>query len=166
MPTKFPLIKRPKGAVTYEHTLAERFPGDVFMGASERNLYVDQYDEICLCAYYNIRIPGKYEFIPEYHFYRTKSRMCLDLYWNLGHLEDESGIIEEYHSLEEAKDSDYYQDFCDLKANIDKWIRDKKERHEEFSRKYPGGFGASHSKELHESYDEETKQYVQLYLRG
>ena len=92
--------------------------------------------------------------------------MCLDLYWNLGHLEDESEIIEEYHSLEEAKDSDYYQDFCDLKANIDKWIRDKKERYEEFSREYPGGLGGSHSKDLYESYDKETNQYVQLYLRG
>ena len=57
-----PLIEKPVGDVTYEQCLAVRFYGDVYMGTAQRNYYVDRYQEICLCAHYNRRILGKYEF--------------------------------------------------------------------------------------------------------
>ena len=122
-----PLIKKEIGGITYEHSLAERFYGDVFIGTAERNYYIDQYHELCLCAFYNRRIPGKYEFIPEYQFFITKQRMCLDIYWNLGNISDESMIMEKYDGLEAAKSSYYYDDFLDLKKKIDDSIKWRKE---------------------------------------
>ena len=92
--TKFPLIDVGKGNITYEHCLIERFYGDVFMGTAERNYYVDQYHEICLCVHYNKRILGKYQFEPGYQFWVTADRKCLEIYWNLGHLLDENSIVE------------------------------------------------------------------------
>lgn len=125
--SSLPLIERELGGITYEHSMAEHFYQDVYMGAAERNYYVDRHHELCLCAYYNRRVPGKYEFIPEYQFYVTKTRMCLDIYNNLGNISDESMIVEKYDSIESAKESHYYQDFMDLKEMIDKSIKWKRE---------------------------------------
>ena len=122
-----PLIERELGGITYEHRLAEHFYRDVYMGAAERNYYIDRYHELCLCAYFNRRVPGKYEFIPEYQFFVTKKRMCLDIYWNLGYISDESMVVEKYDGIEAAKESHYYKDFVDLKEMIDKSIKWKKD---------------------------------------
>ena len=117
--TPFPLIEKEKGSVTYEHTLAQRLNRDIFFGTSERNYYIDRYHELCLVAFYNRRVPGTYQFVPEYDFYVTKSRMCLDLYWNLGSMTDVDQIVEKYTGLEEANESQYYEDFTILKERID-----------------------------------------------
>lgn len=124
--TIFPLIKRKIGGVTYEHTLVQHFYDDVWTGDAERNLYVDENHEICLCAHYNFRVKGKYEFIPDYRFYITKERMCLDLHWNLGCVTKPSLIIQMFNSLEEAKTSQFYDDFCILKKRIDKALKEQK----------------------------------------
>ncbi len=117
-----PIFERDPGIITYEHSLAERFYNDIYMGAAERNYYVDGYQELCLCAHYNRRIPGKYEFVEEYQFFVTKDRMCLEIYWNLGNISDSDRILEHYQSLEEAENSKFYKDFCDLKVQIEESI--------------------------------------------
>jgi len=121
--TPFRLIER---NITYEHSLAERFYDDVYMGSAERNYYVDEFHEICLCAHYNRRIPGRYEFFPDWQFFITKKRMCLDIYWNLGNIPDENMIIEKYIGLESARKSPFFKDFKDLQYMINKSIRWKK----------------------------------------
>lgn len=115
----FPLIERPIGAITYEHAIADGLYKGVYIGAAERNYYVDRHHELCLCAYYNRRVPGKYEFISDYLFFITKKRMCLTIYWNLGNVSDEKSILERYDSIDAARSSRYYEDFLDLKAKID-----------------------------------------------
>lgn len=120
--TLFPLFKRKVGEVTYEHVLVESLPKDIIIGAAERNLYIDQNHEVNLCAYWNVRKTGTYEFTPEYNFYETDGRKCLDIYWNLGIIKDESIIIKKYSSLEDAKDSEYYKDFCWMKKEIEKAV--------------------------------------------
>lgn len=123
--TDFPLIKKEIGGVTYEHVLIENLPKNVITVAAERNLYVDEYHEVNLCAYWNVRKIGTYEFSPEYNFYITDGRLCLNLYWNLGHITDESKIIKKFSSLDEAKDSEYYQDFCIMKEKIEKAVQER-----------------------------------------
>lgn len=120
--TLFPLVKRNVGEVTYEHVLVQTLPKDIIIGAAERNLYIDQNHEVNLCAYWNVRKPGTYEFSPEYNFYVTDGRECLDIYWNLGIVKDESIIIQKYSSLEDAKGSEYYKDFCWMKKEIEKTV--------------------------------------------
>ena len=78
------LIEKPVGAVTYEHCLVEKLYPDIYFGTAERNYYIDRYHELCLCVHHNRRVPDKYEFIPDYQYYVTKKRMCLDIYWHLG----------------------------------------------------------------------------------
>ena len=109
--TPFGLIEREVGGVTYEDCLVQRFYNDIWTGDAERNLYVDRNHEICLCAHYNFRVKGKYEFIPDYRFYITKKRMSLDLYWHLGNISDKSQVIQMFNSLEEAEYSPFYNDF-------------------------------------------------------
>jgi len=111
---RLPLIKRPVGAITYEHCLTERFYGDIYMSTAERNYYVDRYHEVCLCAHYNRCIPGTYLFDGKYQFFVTEERMCLDIYWNLGNISDETMILEKYDSIKEAEESKYYSDFLEL----------------------------------------------------
>ena len=123
-----PLIEKPVGDVTYEQCLAVRFYGDVYMGTAQRNYYADRYHEICLCAHYNRRIPGKYEFEEGYQFFVTKKRMCLDIYWNLGNISNTHSVLEHYHSIESAVNSNYYRDFCDLKSQIEEGVKRKKAR--------------------------------------
>ena len=125
--TLLPLIDRGVGGITYQHSSAEHFYRDVFIGSAERNYYIDRHHELCLSAYYNRRVPGKYEFIPEYLFFVTKKRMCLDIHRNLGNISDESMILEKYVGIEATIGSSYYCDFCDLKEMIDKSIKYKRE---------------------------------------
>lgn len=120
--TPFPLFKKKPGKVTYEHVLVENLPKGIIIGAAERNLYIDEHHEVNLCAYWNVRKPGTYEFTPEYNFYVTDGRKCLDIYWNLGIISDESIIIKKYSSLKDAKESEYYKDFCWMKKEIDKAV--------------------------------------------
>lgn len=119
--THYNLIERPRGAVSYEHCVVQRLHGEIYIGDAEKNYYVDKRHEINLCVHYNFRIPGKYAFIPEYRFYVTDGRQSLPLHWGLGAIEP-TKIIEEYESLELAKKSEYYEDFCELKDKIDKEI--------------------------------------------
>ena len=121
--TKYPLIEKPAGRITYEHYLVERFYRDVYIGTAERNYYVDRYHELCLCVHYNRRIPCKYQFDGRYQFFVTKKRMCLDIYWNLGNISDESTVLEKYDSIEEAKGSCYYTDFCEIKKQLDDHVK-------------------------------------------
>ena len=125
--TLFPLIEKPAGQITYEHALAERLFGDVYFGTAERNYYVDRNHELCLCVHFNRRIPGTYNFDNQYHCYVTKTRMCLDIYWHLGNITNEKMILEEYVGIENAKESAYYEDFCDLIEKIEKSIEWKKD---------------------------------------
>ena len=120
--SEWPLIEKPLGAVTYEHCLTERFYGDVIIATAERNYYVDRYHELCLCAHYNRRIPGEYKFKEGYQLFVTKKRMCLDIYWNLGNISDESMIVEYYTSMSDAAASIHYKDFCDLQRMIEEGI--------------------------------------------
>lgn len=112
--------------ITYEHYLVEKFYKDIYMETAERNYFVDEYHEIGLCVYYNRRIKGKYEFIPQYQFFVANERCGLKVYWNLGNIPDESIILEKYDSLEESKKSEYYKDFCEMKKQIDKRINQSK----------------------------------------
>ena len=121
-----PLIKKTFGDITYEQCLIQRFYEDVYMGTAQRNYYVDKYHEICLCAHYNRRIPGKYEFDEGYQFFVTKKRMCLDIYWNLGNISDTDSVLEHYDSIESSVKSNYYKDFCDLKNRIEEGVKCKK----------------------------------------
>ena len=49
--------------ITNEQTLANCFHGDHWIGAAERDYYLKEDHEICLCASLNRRIPGRYGFI-------------------------------------------------------------------------------------------------------
>ena len=74
-------------------------------------------------------------------------------------------VIEKYQCLEDAKQSKYYKDFCDLKANIDKWIRDRKK----LGRFPTGGIrcassGRTNSRRFYEKYIEDTDEFVQLFI--
>jgi hypothetical protein len=124
--TPFPLIKRPVGGVTYEHTLVERLPLDIIIAAAEINLYVDDYHEINLCAYYNARTPNTYDFDNQYYFYQTDGRSCLGVYWNLGIPSRKTKIIKKYNCLEAALSSEYAEYFKTMKERIDKRICEKK----------------------------------------
>lgn len=161
----WPLIEKPVGSVTYEHCLVERFYQDIFMGTAERNYYVDTYHELCLCVHFNRRIPGKYEFIPDYQFFVTKKRMCLDIYWNLGNISDEGMILEKYDNLESAKSSRYYSDFCDLKQKIEEGIEFKK-NHVWDPFKYGNGSCFQSSDKVYSIYEypnASQKEFVQFY---
>lgn len=126
--SELPFINRGIGNVTYEHCLTEELYGGVYFGTAERNYYVDGYHEICLCVHYNRRTPGKYEFDKKYHYFVTNERKCLDIYWNLGNISDESSVVEYYADLDEAKGSLYYKDFCELQGEIQAGIKWRKER--------------------------------------
>lgn len=123
---RLPLIKRLVGVITYEHCLTERFYGDIYMSTAERNYYVDQYHEVCLCAHYNRCIPGTYQFDGKYQFFVTKERMCLDIYWNLGNISDETMILEKYDSIKAAEESKYYGDFLELVKKIEAGVEWKR----------------------------------------
>ena len=114
----FPLIKKEVGTITYEHTYVKRLYDDIYIGDSERNYYVDEWNEINLCVHYNVRVPGKFEFIPKYQYYVTSGRMSLNLHWN-GGIPQNDMVIEMYDSIEEAEKSQYHKDFCELKNKID-----------------------------------------------
>lgn len=121
----FPLIEKPIGSITYEHTYVKNIYEDIYIGDAERNYYLDRYHEINLCVHYNVRIPGTFKFIPEYQYYLTNERMSRKLHWSLG-IPEEKMIVEKYDSLEAAEESQYYKDFCDLKEKIDDEIKRQK----------------------------------------
>ena len=121
----FPLIEKEVGAVTYEHTYVQRLYDDIYIGDSERNYYVDRWNEINLCVHYNVRVPGKFKFIPEYQYYLTDGRMSLKLHWN-GGIPQNDMVIERYDSIEAAEKSQFYKDFCELKNKIDSEINRQK----------------------------------------
>ena len=163
----FPLIERPVGSVTYEHVGVERLYKDIYIGSAERNYYVDKYHELCLCAYYNRRIPGKYEFIPEYLFFVTKQRICSTIFRNLGNVSDKKYVLEKYDSINTARASRYYRDFRDLKAKIDSALKWRK-RH--FFDPFQDDFMSSFSYEkdsvcfsVFEKPIPERKELVQFY---
>ena len=124
--TDLPLSEKPVGAMTYEHCLVEKFYKDIYMGTAERNYYVDRNHELCICVHYNRRIPGEYKFEDGYQFFVTKKRMCLEIYWNLGNIPDESMIIEYYDSIDDAKESQCHTDFLDLKKKIEEGVELRK----------------------------------------
>lgn len=168
--TIFPLFEKPVGSITYEHSLAERLFGDVYFGTAERNYFVDSNHELCLCAHFNRRIPGTYTFDNEYHFFVTKKRMCLDIYWHLGNITNEKMILEKHVGLEDAKQSAYYDDFCDLVKKIESSIEWKKNH---MRKPYDlGGTACFHYKsssrdteyEAFEEADKRRKQMVQFYF--
>ena len=117
----YPLIEKTEGTVTYEHKVVKKLYDEVFIGDAERNYYVDRRHEINLCVHYNIRKPGTYSFNEEYQYYVTNGRMSLKLHWSIG-IPDDEMVVEKYCSLEEAMQSKYYKDFCELKELIDKEI--------------------------------------------
>ncbi len=168
--TLFPLIERPIGSITYEHSLAERLFGDIYFGTAERNYFVDSNHELCLCAHFNRRIPGTYTFDNEYHFFVTKKRMCLDIYWHLGNITNEKMIVEKYVGLDNVKQSSYYDDFCDLVRAIESSIKWKKDH---MRKPYDWGGTASFryksssrntEYEAFEEADKRRKQLVQFYF--
>ena len=105
--------------ITNEQTLANCFHGDNWIGAAERDYYLNADHEICLCASLNRRIPGRYGFIPGYSFYVAKERICTDLYFNLGNPPDRSLIVVQYDGIKAAEASPFAKDFRDLKKNIE-----------------------------------------------
>lgn len=168
--TQFNLIARERGAVSYEHCAVQRLHGDIYIGDAERNYYVDSRHEINLCVHYNFRVPGKYAFISEYHFYVTNGRQSLSLHWGLGEF-DHTKIIEEYTSLELAAKSEYYKDFCELKDKIDKEIRRQQEIRKTAKNEYDHSVHSS-SKEipdkgmctLYEIPYAKTTEFVQFHI--
>ncbi|MBQ6520497.1 MAG: hypothetical protein IJI14_17415 [Anaerolineaceae bacterium] len=165
--TPFPLIEKPVGAITYEHTLVTRLYGDIYFGDSERNIFVDKYHEINLCAHYNIRTPGSFSFDSKYYYYVTDGRMCIPLH-NSGGIPIEDMVLEKYEGLEAAKKSIYYKDFCDLTANIIKWIDDRKKLGRFPIGGIAGGSGRNEQGKLCiwcEKYLEESDEFVQIYTK-
>lgn len=131
MKLPFDLIEKPVGAVTYEHCVVQKLYGDIYIGDAERNFYVEKRREVNLCVHFNRRVLGQYKFIPEYQYYITDGRCSLELHHNLGYLNKED-IIECFNSLEEARISKYYKDFCELKKMIDEEIERQKELEDVF----------------------------------
>ena len=76
----FPLMEHAVGEITYEHTVVQKLYGDIYIGDSERNYFVDRYHEVNLCVHYNVRKPGTYSFNSEYQYYVTHGRMSLKLH--------------------------------------------------------------------------------------
>ena len=109
--------------ITNEQTLANCFHGDNWIGAAERDYYLNADHEICQCASLNRRIPGRYGFIPGYSFYMAKERICTDLYFNLGNPPDRSLIVVQYDGIKAAEASPFVKDFLDLKKNIEDTIQ-------------------------------------------
>lgn len=171
--SEWPLIEKPLGAITYEHCLTNRFYGDVFMATAERNYYVDQFHELCLCAHYNRRIPKEYKFEEGYQLFVTKKRMCLDIYRNLGNISNESMIIEYYSSMSDAEKSIHYKDFCDLKKMIEEGVIWRK-THIFDPFKFPGVscFQSTPDEDgkckysMYETTIIETREVVQFYLNN
>lgn len=168
--TPFNLINKTHGSVTYEHCVVQRLYGEIYIGDAERNYYVDKNHEINLCVHFNFRIPGRYAFIPEYHFYVTDGRLSLSLHWGLGVIDNEK-IIEEYQSLELAKTSEYYQDFCQLKEKIDAEIQRQQKLQKENAYEYNNSVQSA-SKEItqkgiwtiYEVPYSKTTEYVQFHI--
>lgn len=167
--TIFPLIKRNVGEVTYEHSYVQALPRDVIIAAAERNLYVDEHHEINLCAYWNSRIAGTYQFDNKYSFYVTDGRLCITIWRNLGDV-SECHILKKFESLEDAKGSEYYDDFCKLKLLIEKSVKTQKnymEKREKnifdwstmSARTYPDCEGGDY-----EWICTKTKEFVQLHV--
>ena len=168
--TQFNLIAKAKGDVSYEQCVVQRLHGDIYIGDAERNYYVDKRHEINLCVHYNFRIPGKYAFIPEYHFYVTDGRQSLSLHWGLGEI-DHTKAIEEYTSLELAAKSEYYSDFYELKEKIDKEILRHKEirkavklQHDNSARSSTKEIPNKGMCTLYEMLYAETMEYVQFHI--
>lgn len=168
--TWYSLIEVPKGSITYEHYLVDKIYPDICFCTGERNYYIDRNHELCLCVHYNRRVPGEYVFIPDYQFFVTKKRMCIDIYWNLGNISDESMIIQKYNDLESAKDSLFYEDFADMKQQIDERIKWKKEQQydpfeseEGSSFKYLRDENGNYKYEVYEFASQKDKEFVQVY---
>lgn len=166
-------FEKPVGAVTYEHCCTEHFHRDIFMATTERNYYVDRYHELCLCAHYNRRIPGEYRFEEGFQFFVTKKRMCLDIFWNLGNISDEKMILEHYDSIDNAKKSLHYRDFCELKDMIEEGINWNK-THIPDPFIFPGGshYQSAPDKNgkrkytIYEKSIKERREFVQFYLNN
>ena len=165
----FHLMEHAVGEVTYEHTVVQRLYGDIYIGDSERNYFVDCDHEVNLCVHYNVRKPGTYSFNSEYQYYVTHGRMSLKLHWNLGNLGDEV-VIEKYDTIEEAKKSKYYTDFFELKNKIDEEIDRQRKLNAERSEKRRLGskcFRMDDSGNIYytmmEMPFEESGEYVQIH---
>lgn len=65
--------------ITNEQTLANCFYGNNWIAAAEREYDTGTDHELCFCAGFSRRVPGNYDFIPEYRFYVTKKRIIRDL---------------------------------------------------------------------------------------
>lgn len=123
---RYALIRGSKNSISYEHCVVQFLPPDIYIGDAERNYYLNRNQEINLCVHYNFRIPKKYAFSPIYRYYVTNGRQSLSLHRNLGAIRDEF-VLEKYDSLEQAQSSPYYQDFLELKEQIDAEICRQKE---------------------------------------
>lgn len=161
----FPLRAKKPGEITYQHCIINKLYGNHLIVDAERNYYVDRWHEINLCAHYNFRIPGTYQFIPAYRFYVTNERCSLTLHWSQGVL-DEKYIEEQYDSLEEAESSKYYQDFCDLKDIMDQYMQNMKDYdYQDLNdSKVCKQINDDENLLLYQIYMEEEKKFIQFYL--
>lgn len=153
-------------------TLGIYFYQDIGVGAAERKGVDDHGQELYFCAYYNRRVPEKYEFISEYRFYIAKQPMCHDVYWNLGYPPDESVILEQFNGETAAEASPYGEIFADLKSRIVNLLRELKENTFDpfeiggslFS--YTPGQGISIAYTVCEMPDIDKREFVQFYFTG
>ncbi len=153
-------------------TLAIYFYGDNGIGAAERKGTDDQGQKLYFCAYFNRRVPEKYEFIPEYQFYVANQPICRDIYWNLGYPPDESVILERFDGETAAEASPYAEIFADLKSRIVELLRELKGNTFDpfeiggslFS--YTSGRGISLAYTICEMPDVDNREFIQFYFTG
>ena len=166
----FPLFELNMGDIIYQYSAARILPRGITIGVAERNLYVDKNHEINLCVYWNTRIPAKYEFNNKYSFYITDGRIASDIFCSLGRFSDNKKIIKKYDSLEQAKESEHYNHFFQMKEIIESNILDeekKQEKNKKEAFKWGTLYGGPNDDFSGADYEWEckkTKEFVQLHV--
>lgn len=166
----YPLKELNVGDIIYQYSLASILPRGITIGVAERNLYVDRNHEINLCAYWNTRISAKYEFNNKYSFYITDGRIASDIFCSLGRFSDNKKIIKKYDSLEQVKESDFYNHFFQMKEIIENNILDEEKRLEKNKKdafKWGTLYGGPNEDFSGIDYEWEckkTKEFVQLHV--
>lgn len=168
--TMFTLFEQNVGDISSQYSFAKILPRGITIGVAERNLYIDRNHEINLCAYWNTRISTKYEFNNEYSFYITDGRIVSEIFCSLGRFSDKKKIIKKYDSLEQAKDSEYYKHFLQMKKMIEESIVEeeiKQEKNKKTAFKWGGLYGGPNQNFSGVDYEWEckkTKEFVQLHV--
>ena len=152
--------------------LACNLYGNVAIGASEQCYDLGQNQTVYLCAYYNKRVQGTYQFVPEYFFYIAEQSIYKELYWNQGTISNQAVIAKEYVGLEAARNSYFYECFVSLKNKIESQLRWSSEH--ALDPYEPGGsmikYKPDASQELFYTLCEipikDRLEFVQFYFRG